>query len=336
MVEELFTPAQLQMARDLVEQNGLSFEEGCDELVGIHDKGRLVAVGGRAGDILKMFAIEPLHQGGSLLGELVTELVRRGFSAGYNSLFVFTRPEHTTTFAALNFALLASQGNVALIEYGRGLERWLVSHRALVRPGNNGAVVMNCNPFTLGHRFLVERAASQVDTLYLFVVTEDRSRFPFPVRMRLVREGVADLENVLVLDTSRYAISNATFPTYFLKKSAPRSRIQMELDLTLFCSRIAPYFNITRRFAGSEPCCELTGAYNETMKQMLPQFGMTLVEIERLTTDAGIISASRARHALADGDRATLVKLLPASTLAFLDSDEAAPILARVRNDDKM
>ena len=333
MITELHSPPDIRAAHELVEHSGLSFEEGFDELLGIHEQGILVAVGARADNILKMFAVEPSHQGRELLARMVTELVRRGLAAGFESLFVFTKPEHATTFQSLNFSLLASQGQVALLEYGRGLERWLESKRSLLRDGINGAVVMNCKPFTRGHRHLVESAARQVDTLYLFVVAEERSLFPFPVRLQLVRQGVADLANVLVLDTSHYAISGATFPTYFLKRDDPVARIQMELDLTLFASRIAPFFRITRRFAGNEPCCGLTYRYNQCMKRLLPSHGITLTEVERICAGGEVISASRVRQALAHDDRATLELLVPDSTSAFLMSSEADPIRDKLRHD---
>lgn len=332
MITELSCSRDIQDARLFLERNGLSFEEGCDDLIGIHEMDRLVAVGARAGNILKMFAVDPDHQGGPILGELVTTLIGRGFAAGFDSLFVFTKPEYVISFEALNFSLLASQGQAALLEFGKGLERWLATHRSLVRPGNNGAVVMNCNPFTLGHRHLVETAARQLDNLYLFVVREERSLFPFDARYRLVKKGVADIAKVIVLDTSHYAVSGATFPTYFLKRNDRAARIQMELDLILFASRIAPFFGISRRFAGSEPCCGMTDCYNEVMKRLLPLYGMELVEVERIRTAAGFISASAVRQLLGRGDIQALRELVPPTTLAFLLSDEAEPIRSKLQN----
>ena len=331
MITELSCTSDIRAACQFLERNGLTFEEGCDDLIGIHELGRLVAVGARAGNVLKMFAVDPALQGGTLLGELVTTLVGRGFAAGFDSLFVFTKPEYAITFEALNFSLLANQGQAALLEYGKGLEHWLSSHRSQVRHGLNGAVVMNCNPFTLGHRHLVETAARQLDNLYLFVVSEDRSLFPFDIRYRLIRKGVADIGNVTVLETSHYAISGATFPTYFLKRNDPLARIQMELDVALFDMRIAPFFGITQRFAGSEPCCGMTDCYNEVMKRQLPLFGMELIEIERKQTVSGFISASRVRELLARNDLDALKELVPATTLAFLLSDEAEPIRIKLR-----
>lgn len=326
MIAELTSGPDLAAARDLIERNGLSFEEGFDDLFGIHELGRLVAAGARSGNILKMLAVEPSHQGGTLLGNIVTALVTRGLEAGFETLFIFTKPEHAITFEALNFNLLASQGQAALLEYGKGLQRWLISSRTLVKPGLNGAVVMNCNPFTLGHRHLVESAARQVDNLYLFVVREDLSLFPFDIRVRLVREGVRDIGNVIILDTSHYAVSSATFPTYFLKKNDPAARIQMELDLVLFASRIAPFFGISRRFAGTEPCCALTDCYNDAMKRLLPLYNIDLIEIERMLAGGEVISASRVRQLLAEGDRESLKPFVPETTLAYLCSDEAEPI----------
>ena len=333
VIAELISGADRAAARNLIEQNGLAFEEGCDELFGIFEVGQLVAVGGRAGNILKMLAVDPSHQGGSLLGELVTELVSRGLSAGFDFLFIYTKPEYISTFEALNFSLLANQGRVALLEYGRGCQKWLASHANLVRPGLNGAVVVNCNPFTLGHRYLIESAARQVDNLYVFVVREERSIFPFDVRYRLVKAGLQDLTNVVVLDSSRYIVSGATFPTYFLKKDDPVARIQMELDVTLFASKIAPFFRIVRRFVGTEPNCKLTAGYNDAMRHILPVYDIDFVVIERKQSTSGAISASRVRELIANQEFSKLEEYVPATTLEYLMSAEADPIRKQLQHD---
>lgn len=333
MIVELVQKSERKMARALIEESGLAFEESVDVMVGLYENGRLVATGSRAGNILKMLAVSPEHQGGSAIGELVTELVLNGMRAGHESLFVYTKPEYVISFQPLNFTLLASQEKVALLEYGKGLAKWLESKKDLVRPGLNGAVVVNCNPFTNGHRYLIESAAQRVDNLYVFVVKEERSVFPFDVRYRLVQEGVRDLGNVILLDTSRYIVSGATFPTYFLKKDDPVARIQMELDVTLFASKIAPFFGITRRFVGTEPNCPLTGGYNLAMQRILPVHGIGLEIIERKQAQTGVISASKVRELVGRKDFANLADYVPHTTLAYLQSDEAAPIRERLQND---
>lgn len=92
---------------------------------------------------------------------------------------------------------------------------------------------MNCNPFTKGHLALITYAARACDLLHIFVVEENRSQFPFADRLRLVREGTDHLANVIVHPSGPYMISNATFPTYFLKEGEDAAKIQSELDITL-------------------------------------------------------------------------------------------------------
>jgi [citrate (pro-3S)-lyase] ligase len=334
MVTELSFGPDIARARALIERNRLTYEELWDDLVGIHEGDELIAVGARAGNILKMLVVEPSRQNGTLLGEIVTDLVRRGFVAGYDALFVFTKPEYAVSFESLNFSLLAGHERAVLLEYGGGLERWLSSCRHMLRPGLNGAVVMNCNPFTMGHRYLVETAARQLDNLYLFVVQEERSIFPFSVRFRLVQEGVRDIPNVILLGTSDYAVSGATFPAYFLKRDDPIALIQMELDLALFANRIAPFFGISRRFIGTETCCSMTYRYNEAMKRLLPQYGIDVIEVARKETPEGVISASRVRELLKSGDVAHIEGLVPETTLAYLRSGEASFILEKPNKGD--
>ena len=326
MVTSLLSTDDLRQARGLVEESGLRFEPPYDDLVGVFEAGRLVAVGARQGRVLKMLAVAAAHQGGTLLDEVVTELVGRGFQAGVDSFFVFTSPALATSFEPLNFNLLVSSGKSALLEYGDGLRRYLARYQRQVVPGNNGAVVANCNPFTLGHRYLVEQAASSVDHLYLFIVREERSLFPFDARFRMVQEGTSDLPNVTVLDTSWYAVSSITFPTYFLKDGDPGGALQMELDLLLFATRIAPHFHVVTRFVGSEPFCGTTADYNAAMHRILPPHGIEVREIERKSAMDAAISASRVREMLAQGELEGIAELVPVTTLDFLLSSEGIKI----------
>ncbi|GFO58988.1 citrate (pro-3S)-lyase] ligase [Geomonas silvestris] len=322
MVTSLLSTDDLRQACDLIDASGLSFEPPFDDLVGIFQAGRLQAVGARDGRVLKMLAVAPEAQGGSLLDDIVTVLVGRGYQEGLDSFFIFTSPSQVASFQALNFHLLAASSKSALLEYGDGLGRYLNRHRQLVTPGPNGAIVANCNPFTRGHRYLVEEAAAQVERLYLFVVREERSLFSFDYRHRMVREGTADLPNVTLLDTSSYAVSSVTFPTYFLKTGDPGGALQMELDLLLFAKHIAPFFHITRRFVGSEPLSATTASYNAAMHRILPEHGIEVTELERMDAGNAPISATRVRALLAEGDSRQLASLVPETTLSFLLSRE--------------
>jgi [citrate (pro-3S)-lyase] ligase len=322
MVTSLLSSDDLRQARTLIEASGLSFEPPYDDLVGIFQNGRLVAVGARSGRVLKMLAVAPEFQGGSLLDEVVTVLVGRGFQEGLDSFFVFTSPAQATSFESLNFHLLVSSGKTALLEYGDGLKRWLARHRRYIAPGANGAIVANCNPFTLGHRYLIEAASRQVEQLFLFLVREERSLFPFEYRYRMVRDGISDLGNVTLLDTSSYAVSSVTFPTYFLKDGDPGGEIQMEIDLLLFAKQIAPFFHVSTRFVGSEPISRTTASYNAAMQRILPASGIAVSELPRAESAGGPISASRVRELLTRGEFDQLGQLVPESTRQFLLSSE--------------
>lgn len=321
----------LREARELITSQGLDFETEFDDLVALFEDDRIIACGVRAGYVLKMLAIAPSHQGTDALGELVTKLIQSAMAAGHDTVFVFTLPQNASSFQALNFRLLVTHGRAALLEYGPGLETYFAAHAAVITRGHNGAIVLNGNPFTLGHLHLVELAARQVDRLYLFVVREERSVFPFDVRWRLAKGATDHLRNVVVLDTSRYAVSAGTFPSYFLKRHDEAAEAQMQIDLHLFAQRIAPRFHIARRFVGEEPLCQTTAAYNKIMAEVLDAHGIQRVEVPRAGAGGSPISASRVRLAFAAGEIDALKTLVPSITLEFLQSPSARSIAERIR-----
>ena len=177
-----------------------------------------------------------------------------------------------------------------------------------------GVVVMNCNPFTLGHRYLIEQAAKQVERLFVMVVREDCSLFAYAERKAMVEQGVAHLENVTVIDGSEYAISQATFPTYFLKRLDDAADTQMLLDLDLFRRHIAPALGATVRFVGTEPTDRLTRRYNQLMHKVLAD----VRETARLEKKGNAVSASRVRKAMEQGDMSTIRQLVPPTTLPYI------------------
>lgn len=181
-------------------------------------------------------------------------------------------------------------------------------------PPRGGVVVINCNPFTLGHRYLIEQAAKQVERLYVMVVREDCSLFAYTERKAMVEQGVADIENVSVIDGSDYAISRATFPTYFLKRLDDAADTQMLLDLDLFRRHIAPALGATVRFVGTEPTDKLTRRYNQLMHEALKD----VRETDRLEKDGNAVSASRVRKAMEEGDMNTIRQLVPPTTLPYI------------------
>lgn len=186
------------------------------------------------------------------------------------------------------------------------------------KKGTTGAIVMNCNPFTLGHKYLISKAAGCVDHLYIFVVEEDRSFFPFEDRIQLVKAGTKEFENVIVVPSGKLIISSVTFPGYFLKDSPDAIGVDTAMDVDIFAKYIAAPLNITRRFVGEEPIDLITRSYNESMKDILPRYGIEVSEIPRKEASGGVISASRVRRALKTGDFDIIRRLVPDTTLQYL------------------
>ena len=184
--------------------------------------------------------------------------------------------------------------------------------------GNSGIIVMNCNPFTRGHRYLIETAASQVKNLYVLVVEEDKSAFKFKDRFEMVKLGVSDLENVTVIKSGQFVISSLTFPEYFTKDTNKSTKFDATKDLYNFCKYIAPALKATKRFVGEEPLDIVTNQYNEQMINYLPQNGVELIVIPRKETEGGVISATRGRKYIAEKNYEGIDMIFPQSTVKYL------------------
>ena len=282
----------------------------------------LAATGSRDGNILKCIAVDDAYQGQGLTAAVLTHLRQNAFQAGFSQLFLYTTPRNEHLFTPLLFYPIVRTAKVLLMEDdARGIHNFL---GALDAPeGECGAIVMNADPFTLGHRYLAEAAAQQCRQLLIFVLSEDKGRFPADVRMELVRRGTADLPNVTVLPTGPYLISSATFPTYFLKDRDSAADVHCMLDIEIFTRYFAPRFSITRRFVGTEPLSNLTARYNDILMQQLPKRGIQITELPRLEKNGAPISASTVRKALDAGDQETVHSLVPQSTYDYLFKEES-------------
>lgn len=201
-----------------------------------------------------------------------------------------------------------------LAEYKKILVNWYQEMFGLTM----GAVVMNCNPFTLGHRYLIEKALEQCDYLVIFAVEEDKSDFPFEDRLKLIDEGVADLENVVVIPSGRFVLSSLTFSEYFNKSEMQNRTVDTSLDVKVFAQEIAPCLNIKKRFAGEEPFDSVTRQYNETMRTILPEYNIEFVEIPRLELDGETVSASRVRTLLKERNLDAIKLIVPETTFQYL------------------
>lgn len=329
----------------ILHEQGLRYDDDIEGSVIIYDSSddtyeHPVATGSYSGSVLKSIAVAKRVEHTGLGQTLLTTLIKELYQLDRTHLFLFTRPENQAVFTDLGFHPLATvDGVVTLMEnHARGLSTFqsALKEQELDLPAKRGkpqeisCIVMNCNPFTLGHRAIIEHAARKSRVLYVFMVTEDSSEFRTEDRVRLVQEGVKDLDNVRVIRGGSYIISRNTFPTYFLKSRRIVEESYARLDATLFSGSIAPVLSITRRYLGMEPFCPVTDNYNTILHEILPSAGIACEIIPRKEHDGRAISASEVRRLFADGRFTELRALVPDSTSEFLTSGMADYAIARI------
>lgn len=332
-----FAGRELEQLKRFLAEMDLEYDEGIEYSVCIPDEdGNIIATGSVDSHVLKCIAIAPSCQGQGLSGTILSQLIQYQFEQGRSHILMYTKPKNQEMFEDLGFHTIIRTEEVLLMENRvHGFDRFLdqlqketvrVAGEDLLNPSGQkadapviGAIVANCNPFTLGHRYLIRKALEQCDWLHLFVLSDDRTCFSAEDRYEMVKAGIADLDRVILHRTSQYMISAATFPTYFMKEKVQARKANCRLDLELFSGRIAPALGITKRFVGTEPNCQVTDCYNETMKEILPRAGIRVIEIPRKEADGAVISASAVRTVLKDGaDMETLRTMVPESTYTYL------------------
>ena len=302
----LSTPRFRRKVESFLQSNGLRLEDVDVYLGVLGEDGEILAGGGIRRDIIKCIAVDDKVRSEGLAAPVVSRLISVGAANGYDELRVFTKVENAPVFESLGFHIIARAPKAVLMENGRGLERYKEYLRGFACEGS-AVIVMNADPFTLGHEYLVRQAAERCEKLFVIPVSEDQGRFPSGERLGMIRACAG--EYATVLNGSSYCISAATFPTYFLKDLSDAAETQMRLDLDLFANHIAPSLGATVRFVGSEPFDPLTERYNAMMKEVLPE----VCVIPRLCDSQGPVSASRVRLSLDKGRYQEAAALTPSS-----------------------
>ena len=327
--------AREQMDR-LLAAEGIRRDGNLDYSCGLFDEDeQLVATGSCFGNTLRCLAVSSHRQGEGLLNQIVSHLMEVQTERGNAHLFLYTKCKNVRFFSDLGFYEIARvDGSMVFMENRRdGFRRFCAAlEKSRVPDVRAAAVVMNANPFTLGHRYLVEQAARENDVVYLFLLSEEAGPIPFAVRQKLVGEGIADLPNVRLHETGPYLISSATFPSYFLRDDDEVIRTQAALDVTVF-AQIAAHLDIRCRYVGEETSSHVTALYNETLTGLLPDMGIQCRVIPRLERDGQVISASTVRQAIHDGVPERIRDWVPESTYRYFISPEAEPVRAAIRRE---
>ncbi|WP_458699757.1 [citrate (pro-3S)-lyase] ligase [Sulfurospirillum sp. 1307] len=316
---------RVKKVKEFLDENGLELSSDIEIFVTLKENNEMIACGGLSGKVLKCIAVANERRGEGLILKVMTHLLNAAYSRGRKELFLFSTPKNIEFFRDCGFNLIEEcDGEIILMENTDNLKKYQEELSTKRVEGDKiGTIVMNANPFTLGHRYLVEESAKRCDWLHLFVVKEDLSEFKFEDRIRLIREGTSHIKNITIHEGSDYIISNATFPTYFIKDKGKINELHAKLDLNVFRNRLAPYLGITHRFVGTEPYCKVTNNYNQNMKKILADPNgkanpIEVVEIDRVEFDNDAISASRVRRLLKENNFEELKNIVPPTTYKFL------------------
>jgi len=212
----------------------------------------------------------------------------------------------------------------------QGLVRWENEQKSVT--GNSeglSCVVLNANPFTIGQKYLVQLAASRSAKVLVFVIQNRPEagakgnhentgiEFSFLDRMRMVKEGLSDIGNVIILPSGPYLISRSDYPEGFLSEDLGPAPAHAILDSMVFC-HVCNALGIKTAFAGDEPRDELSEIHLNALRQECRKNNINLRVAERKRLGERYLTSSLARQAIADKDLDELKEIVPQTTLSYL------------------
>lgn len=314
---------------DFLNLHDLNLEEDIEHSIVLEENGKIIGTGSVAGNVLKCIAVDSNYQGYGISNKIITKLIEYQNERGINHLFIFTKPEHSKKMEELGFSLVVNVDDKIVLLDNKISELKKFTDKILLEIENKfsdkniknlkiSSVVMNANPFTKGHKYLVEQACLNEDLVIVFVVRENKSRFPFNIRYECVKLGLAENKKVIVCDGGEYIISNSTFPTYFLKDKKIVNNLYSKMDATIFAKYIAKNLRIGSRYLGEEPLDITTKNYNENLKCVLEKNDIKVNIIPRKKMGGELISASYFRKYLDENNIEKMKEIAPESTIKIL------------------
>lgn len=141
----------------LLKQEGIERDRNITYSAAIYDDdGSMIATGSLFENTLRCLAVDGAHRGEGLMAVMVAHLVQVQLERGNTHLFLYTKADSAKFFAPLGFTEIARvAGRLVFMENRRdGFSRYLQSLAPYAGKEAGAALVMNANPFTLGHAYL--------------------------------------------------------------------------------------------------------------------------------------------------------------------------------------
>ena len=330
------------MILKLLNAEGIKKDRNLDYTCAAYDSDyNIIGTGSCFGNTLRCLAVSNEHRGEGLTNKIISHLIEYQFARGNFHLFIYTKFSTYHLFKDLGFyEIVRIKDQIVFMENKKtGFNDYLNNLAKTKINYNNAkkiaAIVMNANPFTLGHLYLIEKASKENDILHLFIVSEDKSIVPFNIRKKLIKEGTAHLSNIIYHDTGPYIISSSTFPSYFQKDEKDVIESHANLDIEIFV-KIARVLDINARYVGEEPTSLVTGIYNQLMEKKLPENGINCVVVKRkeILGGNGVISASEVRKKIKEGKIEDIKNMVPDCTYKFFSSDEGKNVVDKIKKMD--
>ena len=328
----------------LLNAEGIKRDRNLDYTCAAYDSDyNIIGTGSCFGNTLRCLAVSHEHRGEGLTNKIISHLIQYQFERGNYHLFIYTKYTTYHLFKDLGFyEIVRIKDQIVFMENKKtGFSDYLneLKKNNINNIEHNkkkvAAIVMNANPFTLGHQYLIEKASQENDILHLFIVSEDKSIVPFKVRKQLIKEGTKHLTNIIYHDSGPYIISSSTFPSYFQKDEKDVIESHANLDIEIF-AKIAKALDINARYIGEEPTSLVTGIYNQLMIKKLPENGIQCVVVPRMTNKEGneVISASDVRKAIKEGQFEKMKNMVPECTYKFFMSEEGKDVVNKIKQSD--
>ena len=328
----------------LLNAEGIKRDRNLDYTCAAYDSDyNIIGTGSCFGNTLRCLAVSHEHRGEGLTNKIISHLIQYQFERGNYHLFIYTKYTTYHLFKDLGFyEIVRIKDQIVFMENKKtGFSDYLneLKKNNINNIDHNkkkvAAIVMNGNPFTLGHQYLIEKASKENDILHLFIVSEDKSIVPFKVRKQLIKEGTKHLTNIIYHDSGPYIISSSTFPSYFQKDEKDVIESHANLDIEIF-AKIAKALDINVRYVGEEPTSLVTGIYNQLMIKKLPENGIQCVVVPRMTNKEGneVISASDVRKAIKEGQFEKMKNMVPECTYKFFMSEEGKDVVNKIKQSD--
>lgn len=330
-IKEVVLEEEKTILTTFLNEYNLDYELDIDYSILVYYQESLIATASLANNVMKCFLVATDFIGQNITGLMFSHLVNVLNQKGINHYFVFTGPSNVEVFKSLNMKLLVTTMNTVLLEGGDNIYNQLgnLKKEYNIGDGRKSCVIINANPMTLGHMYLIETAANECEELLVFVVSEDLSSFPFEDRFEIIKEATSQLKNVTVLPTLSYLVSKITFPKYFLKEDQLIQDEQTLVDVLIYKEYYTKIFNIRKRYLGEEPLSFNTNKYNKVLKDHL---GENLKIIKRKKAGSKVISASLVRKLIKANKIEKLKKYVPLATYNYLLSDKGQIVVNKIQS----